>query len=48
MLKDVLQTYPQPIAYAYGNIHRASSEPERLDLIMRCAEGWLQGAKYGR
>jgi uncharacterized protein with HEPN domain len=38
MLIDVLQTYPQPIAYAYGNIHRASSEPERLDQIMRCAE----------
>ncbi|MEI6063565.1 MAG: ATP-binding protein [Pseudanabaena sp. ELA748] len=38
MLIDVLQTYPQPIAYAYGNIHRARSEPERLDQIMRCAE----------
>lgn len=38
MLKNILLTYPQPIAYAYGNIHRASSEPEQLDQIMRCAE----------
>jgi len=38
MLKEVLQTYPQPIAYAYGNIYRAGSEPGQLDQIMRCAE----------
>ena len=38
MLNEVLQTYPQPIAYAYGNIHRARSNSAKLDQIMRCAE----------
>ena len=38
MLTEVLQTYPQPIAYAYGNIYRARSQPEKLDQILRCAE----------
>ena len=40
VLTKVLQTYPQPIAYAYGCILRSSSksEPEQLDRILRCAE----------
>ncbi|MCJ8282526.1 MAG: hypothetical protein MJK14_22550 [Rivularia sp. ALOHA_DT_140] len=38
MLNEVLQTYPQPIAYAYGNIHRARSNAAKLDQILRCAE----------
>lgn len=38
MLNHVLQTYPQPIAYAYGNVHRSRSKPEQLDQILRCAE----------
>lgn len=38
MLTQVLQTYPQPIAYAYGRVVRAGSEIERLDQILRCAE----------
>lgn len=38
MLSQVQQTYPQPIAYAYANIHRARSQAEKLDQILRCAE----------
>ncbi len=38
MLTQVLQTYPQPIAYAYGNIQRARSQTGKLDQILRCAE----------
>ncbi len=38
MLTNVLQTYPQPIAYAYGRVVRAGSDIERLDQILRCAE----------
>ncbi|MBD2165902.1 hypothetical protein H6G04_16005 [Calothrix membranacea FACHB-236] len=38
MLTQVLQTYPQPIAYAYGNIYRTLSPAEQLDQILRCAE----------
>jgi predicted HTH transcriptional regulator len=38
MLSNVLNTYPQPIAYAYGNVYRAMSKPEKLDQIFRCAE----------
>ncbi|MCU0550077.1 MAG: hypothetical protein MUC48_12075 [Leptolyngbya sp. Prado105] len=40
MLTEVLQTYPQPIAYAYGNVYRSRSrsKPEELDQIFRCAE----------
>lgn len=38
MLTQVLQTHPQPIAYAYGNVYRARSKPEQLDQILRCAE----------
>lgn len=40
MMTKVLQTYPQPIAYAYGNVYRAQtrSQPEHLDQILRCAE----------
>jgi hypothetical protein len=38
MLTQVLQTYPQPIAYAYGKIYRTGSNAERLDQIIRCAE----------
>jgi len=38
MLTQVLQTYPQPIAYAYGNVYRTRSKPEQLDQILRCAE----------
>ncbi len=38
MLTNVLQTYPQPIAYAYGRVLRARSDTEQLDQILRCAE----------
>ncbi|MBW4671584.1 MAG: hypothetical protein KME60_30200 [Cyanomargarita calcarea GSE-NOS-MK-12-04C] len=38
MLSQVQQTYPQPIAYAYASIHRARSQAEKLDQILRCAE----------
>lgn len=38
MLNHILNTYPQPIAYAYGNVYRAKSKPEKLDQILRCAE----------
>jgi hypothetical protein len=38
MLNEVIQTYPQPIAYAYGNVFRALSKPTQLDQIVRCAE----------
>jgi hypothetical protein len=38
MLTQVLQTYPQPIAYAYANIYRTRSQAEKLDQILRCAE----------
>lgn len=38
MLNHVLNTYPQPIAHAYGNVYRAKSKPEQLDQIFRCAE----------
>ena len=38
MLTQVLQTYPHPIAYAYGNVYRTRSKPEQLDQILRCAE----------
>jgi len=38
MLQHILNTYPQPIAYAYGNVYRALSKPEKLDQIFRCAE----------
>lgn len=38
MLTQVIQTYPQPIAYAYGNVYRAGSQPVHLDQILRCAE----------
>ena len=38
MLNHVLNTYPQPIAHAYGNVYRAKSKPEHLDQIFRCAE----------
>lgn len=38
MLTNVSQTYPQPIAYAYGRVVRAGSDFERLDQILRCAE----------
>ena len=38
MLTQVLQTYPQPIAYAYGNVYRTHSKPVQLDQILRCAE----------
>lgn len=38
MLNPVLQTYPQPIAYAYANIYRTRSQAEKLDQILRCAE----------
>ena len=38
MLTQVLQTYPQPIAYAYGNVYRTRSKPEQLDQILRCAD----------
>lgn len=38
MLQNILNTYPQPIAYAYGNVYRANSKPEKLDQILRCAE----------
>lgn len=38
MLHHILNTYPQPIAYAYGNVYRAKSNPEKLDQIFRCAE----------
>lgn len=38
MLTQVLQTYPQPIAYAYGNVYRTRSQAEKLDQILRCAE----------
>ncbi|MBE7556745.1 MAG: hypothetical protein HS126_37325 [Anaerolineales bacterium] len=38
MLTNVLQTYPHPIAYAYGRVVRAGSDIERLDQILRCAE----------
>lgn len=38
MLNQVLQTYPQPVAYAYGNIYRTRSKAEQLDQILRCAE----------
>ena len=40
MLNKVIQTYPQPIASAYGQVLRSDSksEPEQLDRILRCAE----------
>lgn len=38
MLTKVLQTYPQPIAYAYGKVYRTRSEVAQLDQILRCAE----------
>ncbi|MBD2526577.1 ATP-binding protein [Nostoc sp. FACHB-133] len=38
MLTQVLQTYPQPIAYAYANIYRTLSPAGKLDQILRCAE----------
>jgi hypothetical protein len=38
MLLQVQQTNPQPIAYAYANIHRARSQAKKLDQILRCAE----------
>ena len=38
MLREVLQTYPQPIAQAYGRVVRSIPSNSRLDAILRTAE----------